>query len=129
MFKKITVFVFSAFLLLNIYGCFALFAGAAAGAGTAVWLSDKLTQEFHAPYDRTINATKTALESLKLEVTKETRAGNVTQIRSKYTDGKDIWIDINKITENSTKVSVRVGAVSPDKVASDKILKRIQNYL
>jgi len=129
MFKKITVFVFSVFLLLNIYGCFALFAGAAASAGTAVWLSDKLAQEFHAPYDRTINAAKTALVSLKLEVTKETRAGNVTQIRSKYTDGKDIWIDINKITENSTKVSVRVGAVSPDKEASDKILKRIQNYL
>jgi len=129
MFKKISVFVFSVFLLLNIYGCFALFAGAAAGAGTAVWLSDKLTQEFHAPYDRTINATKTALESLKLEVIKETRKGDVAQIRSKYTDGKDIWIDIHRIAENSTKVEVRVGAVSPDKQASDKILKAIQRYL
>jgi len=129
MFKKITVFIFSVFLLSNIYGCFALFAGAAAGAGTAVWLSDKLTQEFPAPYDRTINATKTALRSLKLKVTKETRKDDVAQIRSKYTDGKDIWIDINKITENSTKVSVRVGAVNSDKEASDKILKRIQSYL
>lgn len=129
MLKNITILVFSVFLLANIYGCFALFVGAAAGTGTAAWLSGKLTQEFHAPYERTIDAAESALRSLKLEVDKQTQEENVTQLRSKYTDGKEIWVDVRKITPDSTKVEVRVGAVSPDKEAANKILKRIQAYL
>lgn len=129
MLRKITVFVLSGLLLLNMYGCIALLAGAAGGTGTAVWLSGKLSQEFNYPYERTINATKTALRSLKLEITKETQEGNVIQLRSKYSDGKEIWIDIRRMTDNSTKVEVRVGAVSPDKEAAAKILKTIQRYL
>ncbi len=127
--KKIIVFVFSGFLLLNIYGCFAVLAGGAAGAGTAVWLSDKLTQQFNASYERTINSAEEALRSLKLTITKEAKETRVTQLKSTYTNGKEIWIDIHKITENSTKVEVRVGAVSSDKEAADMILKRIQRYL
>ncbi len=129
MFRKILTLIFSVLLLLNIYGCFALFVGAAAGTGTAAWLSGKLTQEFNAPYERTINAAEKALRSLKLEIIKEAKETNVTQLKSKYTDGRDIWIDIRKVTENSTKVEIRVGAVSPDKAAADKIFKKIQRYL
>jgi hypothetical protein len=129
MFKKIACFIFSGWLLLNISGCFVLLAGAAAGTGTAAWLSGKLSQEFHAPYERAITASETALKSLKLPVNKISKEQNVTQLRSEYSDGKDIWIDIRKITVDSTKVDVRVGAVSPDKEAADKILKRIQRYL
>lgn len=129
MFKRIIVFVFSGMLLLNIYGCVALLAGAVAGTGTAVWLSGKLTQEFNAPYERTINAAEKALRSLKLEVTKQSREANVTQLKSKYSDDREVWIDIRRITEYSTKVEVRVGAVNPDKAAADKILKKIQTYL
>jgi len=129
MFKRITFFVFSGLLLLNIYGCVALLAGAVAGTGTAAWLSGKLTQEFNTSYERTINAAEKALRSLKLKVTKEAKEANVTQLKSKYSDGREIWIDIRKVTDNSTKVEVRVGAVSPDKAVADKILKRIQRYL
>ncbi len=129
MIKKLGVFVFSGLLLLNLYGCFALIAGTAAGAGTAVWLTDKSTQQFNAPYDFTIKAAENALKSLRLELTRETREARVTQLKSKYTDGKEIWIDIRKITENSTKVEVRVGMVNSDKEAASKILKRIQDYL
>lgn len=128
MFKKIAVVVFSGLVLMNIYGCFLLVAGGA-GAGTAVWLSDKLTQQFEASYDQTINASKKALRSLNLELTKETRDENVCQLRSKYTDGKEIWIDIRKVTDNSTKVDIRVGAINSDKEASSNILKRIKRYL
>jgi hypothetical protein len=129
MVKRLGVFVFSGLLLLNLYGCFALVAGTAAGAGTAVWLSDKLTQQFNASYDDTIKAAENALRSLRLELIKEARKIEVTQLRSKYTDGKEIWIDIHKITENSTKVEVRVGVVSSSREAANKILKRIQDSL
>jgi len=129
MFKKFTVFGCMALLLLNICGCAVLLAGGAAGAGTAVWLSGKLTQEFHAPYGRTISAAETALKSLGLGIKKQEKEAAVTQFRSEYTDGKEVWVDIRKITEDSTKVEVRVGTVSPDKQAADRILKKIQSYL
>ncbi len=129
MFKKVAVLVFSGLLLLNMAGCFFLVAGAAGGAGTSVWLSGKLTQEFHASYDQTITAAEKALGSLNLAVAKKTREEDVTQIKSYYTDGKEIWIDIRRIAEKSTKVEIRVGAINPDREACDKILKRIQKYL
>ena len=129
MFNKIMVFVFSAYMLFNLCGCFAVVAGTAGGAGTAVWLSGKLTQEFNASYERTIAAAEHAMQSLKLEVTKISKEEKVAQLRSKYSDGKEIWIDIRKVTDNSTRVDVRVGVVSPDKKAADDILKRIKRYL
>jgi len=127
--KRIVFGVVIAIFLMNMYGCLALLVGGAAGAGTATWLSQKLTQQFDAPYEQTIRAAENALKSLDLNITKEEKEASVTQIRSEYTDGKDIWIDVRKITDNSTKVEVRVGAVSPDKVAAEKILGRIRRYL
>lgn len=129
MFKKITIFIFSGFLLLNMYGCFALLVGAAGGAGTAVWLSGKLTQELHAPYERTVTATKAVLESFKLTVVKEAHTESVTQFKGSYTDGREFWIDVRKVAVDSTKVEIRVGGVSSDKAAASKILKSIQERL
>jgi galactitol-specific phosphotransferase system IIB component len=129
MFKKVAIFVFSGLLLLNIYGCFALLAGATGGVGTAAWLSGKVSQEFQSSYAQTTDATKAAMRSLRLKTTKETKEEDITQIKSEYTDGKDIWIDIRKITDNSTKVEVRVGGIKSDKAIADKILETIQKYL
>lgn len=129
MIKRLLMLFFVGLLLMNVCGCVALLAGATAGAGTAVWLSGKLTQEVNAPFDRTVKAAKSALKSLRLEITKETTEQNVAQIMSKYTDGKTIWVDIRKITQMSSKIDIRVGAVSTDKEAADKILKRIMRYL
>ena len=128
MFRKIVTFIFLVSFSLHLCGCVALLAGAAGGAGTATWLSGKLVQQVDAPLDKCINATKNALESLHLEVTKETKKEDVAQIISNYTDGKTIWIDIKRITDTYSKIEVRVGAVS-DKEAAGKILDRIQDYL
>ncbi|MGE5197859.1 MAG: DUF3568 family protein [Deltaproteobacteria bacterium] len=127
--KKALVIIFTGFLLVNIYGCFALLVGAGAGAGTAAWLSGKLTQEVHAPFDRAIKASESALDSLKLPVTKKTVENNVAQIKSEYTDGKTIWIDIHRVTDTSSKIEIRVGAVGGDKEAATDILNRINRYL
>ena len=128
MFRNIAVFVFSIILLLNVCGCL-LFAGAAGGAGTAVWLSGKVTQEFHVAYDRAVKGTRSALNSLKLDILKETKEDNLTQFKSKYSDGKEIWVDLRKIADNSVKIEVRVGAINPDKEAADEILKAIQYHI
>jgi hypothetical protein len=107
-----------------------MLAGAAAGgAGTAVWLSGKLTQVYNVPYEKAVKASERALAALKLKIIKETSEAQVTQLKSEYTDGKDIWIDIKKVTDYSSKVEVRVGGVSYDKDAAAKILKKIERYL
>jgi len=121
--------VLSGMLMLNLSGCFLFVAGVAGGAGTAIWLSGKLTQEFHASYQATIDATKLAVQSLNLPVVKETHDERVTQIKGSYSDGREMWIDIHHITEMSTKVEVRVGGVSSDKEAASIILRKIQSYL
>lgn len=128
MYNKFLGFIFSVFILLNTTGCL-LVAGAAGGAGTAVWLSGKVTQEFHVSYDRAVKGARNALGYLKLDIAKETKEDTITQFKSKYSNGKEIWVDVRKITDNSVKIEVRVGAVNPDKEAADKILKAIQQHI
>ena len=128
MFKKLAVLIISAFLFTNIYGCLAVMAGAAGGAGTAMWVSGKLSQEFHATQAQAIAAVKSALKSLSLEVQKETVKIDVAQIISKYSDGKTVWIDIHRIAKTSQRIDVRVG-ISSDKEAAVKIMEKIEKYL
>lgn len=127
--KKMLGLCFAVFLAINIYGCVALVAGAAGGAGTAVWLSGKLSEQVNVPSERAVKASRSALRSLRLEITKETSEKNVTQIMGKYSDGKTVWIDIHRISEMSSRIEVRVGAMGSDREAADKILKRIEKYL
>mgnify|MGYP003395171978 CR=1 FL=1 len=129
MLNKILVLVMVVSFLPIVSGCIPLIAGAAGGAGTAVWLSGKLTQEFHKPYENTVNAAKQALRSLKLDINKETKQDTVTQLKSNYSDGKEIWMDIHKISEESSRVEVRVGTIGSNKEAASKILKKIEKLL
>ena len=129
MHRKILAVLFAILFMLNMSGCVFLLAGAAGGAGTALWLSGKLSQDVKAPFEKTIKATKSALKSLRLKIDKETVTDDTAQIMSKYTDGKTIWIDIHRISETSSNIQVRVGAVEHDKETADKILKKITRYL
>ena len=132
MVKKFLVFISSVLILANVYGCFAIIAGGVAGgAGTAVWLSGKLTQQVNASLDDTTKAAKTALQSPKISIVeKETTREKVVQIRSRdIITGKKIWIDIHGITERISQIQVRVGTLFSDKEASDRILKAILQNL
>lgn len=130
MFKKMPVVILFSLLLVNVYGCAALLVGGAAGgAGTAVWLSGKLSQQVNSQFDHTVEAAISGLKSLNLEIEKETKEGNMAQIKSRYTDGKTIWIDIRSVTDTSSKIEVRVGAVTGDKEAANKILSAVKKHL
>ena len=128
MLKKIAVSACAVLFLVNMYGCIALLAGAAGGAGTAMWLSGKLSQEVNATFERAVKAARNGLGSLDFKITKETTKDNVAQLISNYTDGRTIWVDVRRITDVSSRIEVRVGA-SSDKAAARKILDRILKYL
>lgn len=129
MLKKLLVLTAVIIFLPLVSGCVPLLAGAVGGAGTAVWLSGKLIQEFHKPYEDTVNAARQALRALKLDLNKETKEEIITQLKSKYSDGKEIWIDIHKISLESSRVEVRVGTIGPNKEAASLILKKIEKLL
>jgi len=125
--RKLLYAVVGLVFAINLCGCVLLVAGAAGGAGTALWLSGKLSDEVSAPYERTIEAAKKALKSLEMQIDKETKSDEVAQIRSNYTDGREVWIDIRPLTEITSKLEIRVGAKG-DKEASAKILEEIKKH-
>ncbi|MDE2223279.1 MAG: DUF3568 family protein [Candidatus Omnitrophica bacterium] len=126
--KKIAYLMLLGVISMNLCGCLAIFGGVVAGAGTAVWLSGKLSQEFHASYQSTTDAAKAALQSFNYPIVKETQEANLTQLISKYSDGRQIWVDIHKIDDQNTNVEVRVG-LTPDKKADSEIMDSIRRFL
>ncbi len=127
MHKRLVNLLLTAVLLLNLSGCVAVVAGAAGGTGTALWLGGKVSEEVNAPLKKVVTSVTSALKDMRLEVTKTTVKEDVAQIKSKYTDGRIIWIDVKKITEKSSQIEIRVG-MKGDKEVSTKILNRIKNY-
>ena len=126
--KRFALFFIGIFLLSSLYGCVVLLAGALGGAGTAVWLSDKLVQDVDASFEKSLKATRKALKKLQLDVVKETEKDDVAQFISQYHDGKKVWIDIHKVSVNSSKIEVRVG-MTGDEEAAREILDKILAYL
>lgn len=125
MFKKVLLFIALSASVVNFSGCIFLVAGAA-GAGTAKWLSDKVTQEVNVPIAKVTRSTKAALEDMKAVVFKETNEADVIQILAKDSNGKQIWVDLRPIDANTTKIDVRVGYLNGENDAR-KILESIVN--
>ncbi len=123
-FAKIVVVVF---LGAQLCSC-ALLLGAVAGAGGVVWISGKLQEEINQPLDRVYNATIAGLKKLSLPITFDRKDDLTAKIESKFADGTNVWIDIEYLTKNSTKIAVRVGVLG-DQTRSNKILESIKNRL
>ncbi len=126
--KKFLSFIFAAIFLLQSSGCVAVVAGAAGGAGMAFWLEGKIREEVKAPIPKVVKAVTSALKSMRIEVTKTTVKDEVAQIKAEYSDKRVVWIDVKKLTEDSSQIEIRVG-MKGDKEASTKILERIKRYL
>ncbi len=109
-------------------GCFLLLAGVAGGAGTAVWISNKLGQDVNGPVEQGVKAAKAALNDLKLPLNKETTETDVVQLRSEYYDKSEIWIDIRRLTPQTCRIEVRVGVVG-DKIATRKVFDAIMKRM
>jgi hypothetical protein len=123
MLQKAALIAVLMFSVVNFSGCIFLAAGAA-GAGTAKWLSEKVTQEIDSPREKVVKAAKDTLKSMKINIYKIAQDNNVTQLQAKNQEGKQVWIDIRPIASGLTKVDVRVGYLDGDADAR-KILEKI----
>ncbi len=125
MFRKLLMMIVLLVAVANFSGCIFLAAGAA-GAGTAKWLSDKVTQEINVPIIKVAKSTKAALGDMSIVVYKETDAPDVIQILAKDPAGKQVWVDLRPIDGNGTRIDVRVGYLS-GKSNAGEILESIIN--
>jgi predicted PP-loop superfamily ATPase len=127
-FKGALAVLIAGVLTLNFCGCALLLGAAAGGAGAVMWLSGKLSEIEDASYEKTVQATKKALESMNMPIKKETHTDKVAEITSEYVDGTTVWIIVRPQTVKTSKIEIRVG-MRGDKEASIKILGRIKKYL
>ncbi len=117
------------FVIANVYGCAPTIVGTSGeSTSTSVWANGKLAQAIAKPIDEITLAAKSALKNLGLPIIQTTIKKEMIQLRSVYTNGKKIWIDVEKIEDNYSKIEIRVGIIG-DKEASTKILNAVNENI
>src|SRR3989338_1696309 len=108
-------------------GCVPLLIGAAAGAGTFAWINGDLEYNVDASVARAHRAALRGLKQLDLAVTQDHKDKHNAKLRSAYSDGKDVHVTIEALTERSSKIKIRVG-VFGDQARSEAILTAIKKH-
>ena len=126
--KQFTVVIMLSALAVSQSGCFALLAGAAAGAGTLAWANGDLEYNFDSSVSEVHDATLKALRKTGLVVAQDVNDKHNAKLKSSYADGKDVNISISALTEKSSKIQIRVG-VFGDRARSEALLNTIEKYL
>ena len=120
------VFVLVVSLLgINCWGCVPILAGAVGAGGTAIWLSNKVSQEINQPFELAIGSVKRGLTALNLPITKETKTSDSAQILSRYPSQETVIVEVSFVSDLRSRVDVRVGIIKNNPDAADTILKSI----
>ena len=116
-----------AFLLATQTGC--LFAAGAAGAVAIVkYLDGDLDASVDAPPVRTVEAAKMAVQELQIKVATAQSSSLDGQLVAYTATDTKVKIKVNQLTEQSSKVTIRVGTWG-DKDMSLRILEKIKAHL
>jgi hypothetical protein len=103
-------------------------AAAAVGAGTYYYIKGDLKRNYEAPMDKTWDATIKALDALKINVESKQHDALTGVIKGKLADGKGYTVNLKRLNESSTEVSVRIGTFGDRERAEaihDKILSSL----
>jgi len=88
----------------------------------------KLKEEVNAPVPKVQTATSAALHELNLPII-QTKGDTLTaHVESEFSDGKHVWIDIERTSETTTTLTIRVGMMG-DESRSRSILEKIKRRL
>ena len=116
------------FTVLTSSGCFALLLGGAAGAAGVVYIQGVLEKNFDSSLKDAHEATLKALKSEGIFIkTDELNVAN-SEVKGEFADGEKIQVNIEALTEKSSKVKVRVG-VFGDEAKSNAIMSAIEKRL
>ncbi len=112
-------------------GCLAAAAvggAAAAGAGTVAYIKGELKATEEATLDKTWEATVGAVEELQFLVINKLKDAVSAEIEAKTADNKTVKIELKRVTENLTDISIRIGTFG-DETLSRYILSKIEARL
>ena len=116
--------------LFAITGCAVALIGIGAGIGAFAYINGKLIKTYESEYHTTIMASRKTLEELKIPITEEIGDELNTIIRAKRPNGMPIAIEVERIEQNLTEVSVRTGSVGVwDRKVSTQIHELIAERL
>ncbi|MGD0885014.1 MAG: DUF3568 family protein [Thermodesulfovibrionales bacterium] len=127
-FKLLSMLLSFVLLAVQLSGCVALVAGGAAGAGTVVYVKGQLNEDLNAPVSKVYDASLAALKELELPIIEDNHDSLSAKIKSKFADGDDVWIQIESVTAESSKITLRVGIMG-DENKSRKISNAIHKHL
>lgn len=111
----------------SLYGCAVAVIGiGAAGAGAAAYFNGKLTKTYKTEYHETVQASSATLDDLKIPITETIKDELKTEINARRPDGTPIAIEITRIEQDLTQVSVRTGTLG---FWDKRVSEQIQDYL
>jgi outer membrane protein OmpA-like peptidoglycan-associated protein len=111
------------FIILMIFLCFSIITGCAAIQG-------KLTKNYESEYHDTVQASSDTLKNLKIPVTEKKADELKTVMNAKRFDGTPVTIEVVRINQKLTEVSVRTGnGVVLDRSVSTQIHEFINESL
>jgi len=109
-------------------GCAAVVVGGAAGAGGAMYFTGKLEDTINRPVTKVYDASLRALKQMGLPVLEHEHDSMTAKIKSLFADDKKVWIDIESVTVDTSRITVRVGLIG-DEAKSRRILESIRKNL
>jgi hypothetical protein len=124
---RLTVLFLFLPLLLATSGCVAVAVGGAA-AGTVAWIRGALEVAVDSPIDKVGKAATEAMTEMKFSVISSKVDVVSGAIVARTAQDVKVEIRLNKITEKSTKVSIRVG-IFGDQALSQQIYDALRENL
>ena len=128
--RLVLVLSLSAVLLAGGGGCALFVVGAAAGAGAAgyAYVKGELKATEQASLDRTWAASLGAMKDLEFPITKQSKDALTGHLTARNASDKKIEIDLKKISDKATEITIRVGTFGDEnlsRVILEKIRKRL----
>jgi len=112
---------------LSTCGCWVAVVGAGA-AGTVAYMKGDLETTEPADIDTVYAAAKKTLDDLEVTLVEDSKDALTAEIVARDAENRKITIKLNSVTEQATKLSIRVGAFG-DETASRRIYNGIRDNL
>ncbi len=97
-------------------GCL-LAVGAAGGAGGVIYYKGNLSEYVDYPVSDIYQATLKVLDKRNMPLYSDVHDNYKAKLSSELNDGKNVWIDIDSVTRESSEIKIRVGASGDQKQA------------
>lgn len=118
----------SPFILTGCLAAAAVGGAAAAGAGTVAYIKGELKATEEATLEKTWEATVGAVDELEFLVINKIKDAVSAELEAKTADNKTVKIELKRVTENLTDISIRIGTFG-DETLSRYILSKIEARL